>query len=267
MHHNLIYRNTDQGILVDNGHDISIENNTIYTPSGDGVRIRNAAYNVTLRNNILWTDSGYDLYVATDSQQGFVSDYNNLFTAGGATLVWWQKPFTDLFDWQVEADYDNHSIGYTAARSDPGQSAVRQSGGRRLPPANRRFDEYRRGRSGQSCQPGAGRQRRRIDLGAYGNTAEAAQSASRYLRIDYPELLHRLARGRGPCHPLAHLRRRHGRPQAGRQRLVDLYQVGVGQVANIAVVSAATGSLRLESAGQRPRAATRGNAIGSRSPR
>ena len=87
------------------------------------MRIENASSNVSLLNNILWTNSGYDLYVATDSQVGFTSDYNNLYTTnpgdptttpGTAALVWWQESFTDLFDWQVESDYDVHSIGYTA---------------------------------------------------------------------------------------------------------------------------------------------------------
>ncbi len=84
----------------------------------------NSSSNVSLENNILWTDNGYDLYVATDSQVGFSSDYNNLYTANPAqaALVWWQKSFTDLFDWQVESGYDTHSIGYTApapTRDDP----------------------------------------------------------------------------------------------------------------------------------------------------
>ncbi len=111
--HNVIYRNTGQGILA---HDssLSVVSNTIYTPSGDGVWFDNGSSNETLENNIIWTDGGYDIYVATDSQAGFSSDYNNLFTTGTGTLVWFQKPFTDLFDWQTESGYDRHSIGYTA---------------------------------------------------------------------------------------------------------------------------------------------------------
>src|SRR5207244_4326899 len=86
----------------------------IYTVHGDGVHLQNHSLNVALRNNILWTKDGYDLYVATDSQRGFASDYNNLFSSAGGMPVWWQKNFTDVFDWQAEAAYDTHSIGYTA---------------------------------------------------------------------------------------------------------------------------------------------------------
>ena len=38
--------------------------------------------NVQLRNNILWTPRGYDISVANDSQQGFDSNYNLLYTTG-----------------------------------------------------------------------------------------------------------------------------------------------------------------------------------------
>ena len=122
IHHNVLFRNTDAGLLVDGGNGVDIANNTIYTPSGDGVRLENSSRDVHLANNIIWTEDGYDLNVATDSQVGFESDYNNLFASGTGKIVWWQKPFTDLFDWQVEADYDNHSIGFTVpdpALDDP----------------------------------------------------------------------------------------------------------------------------------------------------
>ena len=128
MHHNVIYRNTQQGILLDADHD-AIENNTIYSTAGDRVRIRNSSYNVTLQNNIIYCGGDYGIYVATDSQRGFASDYNNLYTSNASTLVWWQKPFDDLFDWQVEADFDRHSIGYTALDPTQDDPSVRQSCG------------------------------------------------------------------------------------------------------------------------------------------
>ena len=53
-------------------------NNTFYTATGDNIRIQNASTNVELRNNVLWDESGYDVYVANDSQAGFSSDYNDL---------------------------------------------------------------------------------------------------------------------------------------------------------------------------------------------
>jgi parallel beta-helix repeat protein len=116
IHHNLIYRNTGQGIYLIDGDTVTIENNTIYTPSGDGVRLESNSSNVTLRNNIIWTEAaGYDIYVATDSQVGFDSDWNNLYTTGTGDVVWFQKVFDDLFDWQVEADWLRFAAegGYT----------------------------------------------------------------------------------------------------------------------------------------------------------
>jgi parallel beta-helix repeat protein len=98
---NLIYRNT--GTLVDDGSGMlsysgrgvllsgtqgaMVENNTIYTPAGDGIRLQGSASGNHLRNNIVWTENGYDLYVANDSQQAFASDYNNFFTTAGHSGV------------------------------------------------------------------------------------------------------------------------------------------------------------------------------------
>ena len=195
IQHDLIYGNTGQGILIDDGSNVAVTSNTIYTASGDGVRIEDGSSNVGLLNNIIWTNSGYDLYVATDSQVGFTSDYNNLYTTnpgdptttpGTAALVWWQKSFTDIFDWQVESGYDVHSIGYTAlapaldnpqfvdlAAADYQLTNVTSTSIGAGDPASP-FD----------LQPVANGGR--IELGAYGDTPESAQSATEYLCIDYP---------------------------------------------------------------------------------
>ena len=174
LHNNVIFRNTDNGVLVDNGNGVEIVNNTIYTPSGDGVRLRNFSQNVELRNNILWTENGYDLHVATDSQVGFASDYNNFYSTGLGKLIWWQKDFVDIFDWQVEADFDNHSIGRTVPA--PGLDDPQF--------VNPGLDNYHL-TAAVSTSIDAGDpldifpleplpRGARINLGAYGNTAEAA---------------------------------------------------------------------------------------------
>jgi hypothetical protein len=49
-----------------------VVNNTVYQPVGDAVRVE-ASQGVEVRNNILWVEAGYDLYVASDSQTGFTS--------------------------------------------------------------------------------------------------------------------------------------------------------------------------------------------------
>ncbi|MBI3461937.1 MAG: right-handed parallel beta-helix repeat-containing protein, partial [Planctomycetes bacterium] len=132
IHHNVISGNTSQGILVGNspavsspvctnastGSSVCIVNNTIYAPADNAVavQIQGASSNVGLRNNILWAkgNNGYDISVADDSQTGFSSDFNNLFASANGKLVLWQKPFGDLLDWQMEANFDNHSIGFTS---------------------------------------------------------------------------------------------------------------------------------------------------------
>lgn len=254
VHHNVVYRNTGQGILVDNGRDVTVENNTIYTSAGDAVRIRNSASNVVLKNNILWTDSGYDLYVATDSQQGFASDYNNLFTAGGATLVWWQKPFTDLFDWQVEADYDSHSLGYTTPHPtlDNPQFVDLTNDDYHLSDAVSTSIDAGDPSSQLPLEPSPNGGR--IDLGAYGNTAAAARSPDRCLVLDYPNYYLDWPSGedksvRWHTYDAA----APGGQLAGTVN-IDLYQAGVGHVAQIGSAPAAQGEFgwRPDSSGITP---------------
>ena len=112
--HNLIYRNTSRGVLADGVSDVRIFSNTFYAPSGDNIRVQGGASRVEVRNNILWAESGYDLYVAYDSQSGFFSDYNDLFASGTGRVGYWTKDFVDVLDWQADvARFDLHSIGGT----------------------------------------------------------------------------------------------------------------------------------------------------------
>ncbi len=65
-------------------------------------------------NNILWAQSGYDINVAYDSQNGYFSDYNDLYASGTGILVHWDINFTDILDWQDDvAQFDLHSEGTT----------------------------------------------------------------------------------------------------------------------------------------------------------
>jgi hypothetical protein len=66
--HNILYRNTQTAVLVSGVADVRIFNNTFYAVTGDNIRIQSAASNVQVQNNILWAESGYDLYVANDSR-------------------------------------------------------------------------------------------------------------------------------------------------------------------------------------------------------
>ena len=232
--HNLVYRNSNLGILVDGAHNLAVLNNTVYIPAGyagspDAIRLQGGANNITLENNILWSDSGYDLYATTDSQIGFKSDYNNLYTTGSGKLVWWQKDFGDLFDWQVEAAYDTHSIGYTTisptldnpqfvnlATDDYHLTAVTSTSIAAGDPT-----------SAFNLQPNPSGGR--IEMGAYGNTSGAALAAANFIRIDYPNFYTDWEVTVG------HAIQWHAYNLTGNVRL-DLYQQGAGFLSTIATV-------------------------------
>ncbi|MFN5531223.1 MAG: right-handed parallel beta-helix repeat-containing protein, partial [Planctomycetaceae bacterium] len=185
IHHNLLWNNST-GILVSGGTHAALVNNTVVTASGTGVRLQQGASQVALRNNIFSTTGGYGLSVATDSQFGFSSDYNNHHASGSGQPVWWQKPFADLYDWQVEADYDRHSLGYTVIdpnRDDP-RFANPAAGDFRLLSNSTSIDA---GDPSDVFTAEPGPNGPRIDLGAYGNTPLATPSAARSLRLEYPE--------------------------------------------------------------------------------
>ncbi len=185
IHHNLIYRNTGHGILVDGARQVQLIHNTVYAPAGNGVHLQNGADEVTIRNNILYAESGYALYVAADSQFGYQSDYNNLFATGAGRVAFQGKDFYDVYDWQVETDNDLHSIGRTdpAPGLDDPLFVSLADDDYRLQPGSTSID------SGDPAsdfslepEPNGGR----VNLGAYGNTPLATTSESSWLRIASP---------------------------------------------------------------------------------
>ena len=190
IHHNVIFRNTSRGVVIDGADTVTVTNNTIFAPTGDGLRVQNHSSNVQLRNNIIWVEDGYGVWVDTSSQPGFDSDYNNLFATRDAMhdgkIVWWQKDFLDLFDWQVEANFDNNSIGYTALDpllDDPrfvdlaGDNYRLQDAASTSIDAGDPNDAF-----ANEPSPDGGR----INLGAYGNTSQAALSRASFLEVDHP---------------------------------------------------------------------------------
>ncbi len=116
--HNVITSNDTAGILVSGVTDVQISNNTIYSETGDNIRLENIAKEVEVRNNILWTELGTDIYVSDNSRNGFFSDYNQLHAVGTGKLIHWMRDFTDVLDWQVDVNrYDLHSIGSTTVHT------------------------------------------------------------------------------------------------------------------------------------------------------
>ncbi len=109
---NAIYANHNQGILL-RGIGALIDNNTIYQLVGDAIWLEGPSFNVTLRNNILWAESGYDLYVAPNAQAGFDSDYNLLNQGAdpNAHVGFWGGQVRDsLSDWQAATGKETHSV-------------------------------------------------------------------------------------------------------------------------------------------------------------
>jgi parallel beta-helix repeat protein len=112
---NLIYGNTNSAVILQGANGATIANNTIYQPKGDGVRVTSAASgdvskNVTLSNNIIWTQVGYDINASNNSQQGFRSNYNLLYTTGVGDVGFWQSGFSSLKGWQTNTGLDVRSI-------------------------------------------------------------------------------------------------------------------------------------------------------------
>ncbi|TVP76127.1 MAG: LEPR-XLL domain-containing protein, partial [Puniceicoccaceae bacterium] len=195
VHNNVVFRNAGASILVtDAAADVSIYNNTVYSEADYAVRVEGGASDLDLRNNILWSTGGFVLSVEFGSDIGLTSDYNNLYASGTALLGEWVRTFDDLLDWQIELDLDRHSIGTT--RIDP---ALDQPVFRDL--AN---DDFRIAHSSESGTattinagdstfafthepgPDGGPNGLRVNLGAYGNTAEAALSPEAYIRVLSP---------------------------------------------------------------------------------
>ena len=119
---NTFSRNTDAAILVSNVHDVRIGYNAIYSATGDAVRIVNGAVNAELVGNILWADSGYDIFVGNDAESGFYSNYNDLYFGDAGKLGFWTKDFRDILDWQADiARFDLNSVGRTVLDADEGK--------------------------------------------------------------------------------------------------------------------------------------------------
>ena len=87
---NVVYANASNGIVVTSGNGTVVENNTVYQRSGSALVVQGGSQNTQIENNILWADTesgaGYAIYVASDSQQGFTSDYNDLYATGSGEV-------------------------------------------------------------------------------------------------------------------------------------------------------------------------------------
>ncbi len=197
---NVVYANSTAGILIQGADGAQVTNNTVYQPLGVGVRVTesssgNPTQNVELRNNIIWTQVGYDINVYSNSQQGFDSNYNLLYTTGTGQVGYWQGDFATLRDWQFEVGQDAQSItgdpefldpagpdgilgedpstGVDGGQDDDFHLQTGSPGVAAGDPAS----DY----SAQPSPSGG-----RINLGAYGDTPQATTTAGAGVIIDQP---------------------------------------------------------------------------------
>ena len=110
---NLIYANTVAAIQAFGDTNLSVINNTIDQPTGDGIDISNGTSLTTLRNNIFVIGSGTAISVAADSESGFTSDYNLFYLPNGTTGavgIWQAVARVTLGAWQVASSTDANSF-------------------------------------------------------------------------------------------------------------------------------------------------------------
>src|SRR5207244_8445901 len=202
---NLIYANTDEGILAASSGSPLIANKTIYQPTCDAIRLAGGSPNFHVRNNILWVNSGYALIVPASSEAGFQSDYNDLYTTGTGKLgQWGGRDFTRRADWFYELGLDAHShsadplfvnlagvdgiLGYDAASAtDHGlDDDFHVQGNSPTVDAGDPADDF-----SQEPGPNGGR----INQGSYGNTSAATPSQARLVQILSPNGLEKFQVG------------------------------------------------------------------------
>ena len=128
---NLIYANSAGGISISGTtDDFTLRNNTVYQLIGDAVNLStttSATYPITIENNILWVQAGYDLDITTSNQTGLISNYNVLYHTGGQAGVgkWNGTAQSTLANWQSASSLDSHSSEVNPLLVDPaGADAV-----------------------------------------------------------------------------------------------------------------------------------------------
>ena len=202
---NLIYANSLRGIRMtgfQNAGD-GVFGNTIYQPAGDAIVVASGGSNTVIRDNILAVGSGYALNVDSNAQGGFASDYNLFWLTGSGKIAFWEdRAFTSLNDWSLEVGFDFESLvanplfvdsngadgvlgfagGVDGGIDDDFRLTVGSPGVDRGDPGSR-FER-------EPVNNGA-----RVDIGAYGNTADATQSPAQLVQVLNPNGLEKYEAG------------------------------------------------------------------------
>lgn len=198
IRNSLFFDNAISGIeLLGNGQDgtfgAELVNNTMHQMTGRGVDASDSQ-NITLRNNIIWSEGDAAVSIRADAQAGFTSDYNVLRATNGAVIGRWGATGLGLGSWRLRSGGDTYSLSAdprfadvpngdyhlrsTAGRWDPGSGAF-VIDAEHSPAIDRgdASDEF-----GNETADNGGY----INLGAYGNTDQASRSPADYLLVMRP---------------------------------------------------------------------------------
>ncbi|MEO1524779.1 MAG: right-handed parallel beta-helix repeat-containing protein, partial [Planctomycetota bacterium] len=108
---NLVYDTGFVGLLLERGITAQVHGNTFQPTAGSSIRVTNGSADVSLRNNILWNEQGFGIIVTPDSQLGFDSDYNLIYTTGAGQVGNWQGASrATLLGWQLVSAGDQNSL-------------------------------------------------------------------------------------------------------------------------------------------------------------
>ncbi len=186
----------------------TLVNNTIYETAADGVRATDGVTDLELRNNIIWTNSGYGIFIANDSQIGFQSDFNLLHATGGGEIGYWLAARPTLQDWQFATFADDNSFTgdpwfvdangadnvLGGANGDDDNLHVQSQFGSYRPETGQFVVDAMQspaidaGDDTDSFANETVNNGGYINIGAYGNTAEASRSPAEYILIKRPNL-------------------------------------------------------------------------------
>ena len=168
-------------------NNFTIVNNTIVQALGVGFTAVGNPYNYNVRDNIFDVAAGaVAISMPASAENGFSSDYNLFDIAAGGTLAMWSGQSYDLTGWQLIFGFDKHGLsGDPRFTNAAGGDFTLQAGS----PALDRGDPSLPFNNEPSPNGG------RIDIGAYGDTAQAGPSPAKVVQIVTPIAQARAALG------------------------------------------------------------------------
>ena len=206
---NLVYANTSFGILLRGGRFAIIENNTIYQPTGDALRLQDVAagtlgaFGDRVANNIFVVGAGYAMRVDSTTLTSLVWDYNDIFVTGtGKFARLDNRDFLTRAAWLAELGLDAHSITTDPQWVDPdgadnllGYVGGIDSGGDDDFHVKTTSPTIDAGDPDSSFLSEPLPNGARVNQGNYGNTREAAASAPQFVQVLLPNGLERVDAG------------------------------------------------------------------------